>query len=109
MKQGDVYWCHFPVPIGRRPAIVLTRDDLVRRLTTVTLVPITRSRRGIRSRVQLGPADGLPAPCEAGLDSVYTVPQSLIENYITHLSPERMREVAEALDFALGLPALRGD
>jgi len=55
--------------------------------------------------VKLGREDGLPSRCVVNLDDIITVPKSLIDNYVTSLSPEKMEEVKRAIFFALDLDA----
>lgn len=59
---------------GSAPVCVLTRDAAIRVLTAVTCAPITRTIRGIRSEVELGPEHGLSEPCVISCDNVLTVP-----------------------------------
>ena len=49
-------------PDGRRPVCVLTRDAAIQVLTAITCAPITRTIRGIRSEVEVGPEQGLHEP-----------------------------------------------
>ena len=53
-------------PAGRRLACVLTRSPAIEVLHRVTVAPLTRTIRGIRSEVELGPDDGMPAARLAG-------------------------------------------
>ena len=79
------------------------RDGVYDYLTHVTIAPITGRIRKIFSHVLVGPDDGLPRLSEVNLDSVSTIDKSLLKSRIGQLGPERMREVDEALRFALGL------
>ena len=58
---------------------ILTRDAAVGVLTAVTWAPITRTVRGIRSEVEVGAAQGLPAPSAITCDNLLTVPQALLD------------------------------
>lgn len=103
MTRGDVWWAELPPPSGRRPVVLLSRNETyaVRRLLTVA--PVTTRVRGIRSEVPLGPADGLPRPCAANLDTITTIPKSMLSAWLAHLSEAKLREVDDAVHFALGL------
>lgn len=48
----------------------------------------------------------MPGECAATLDNLQTVPKAQIGSFITHLAPERMREVRDAIVFALDLDSL---
>ena len=102
MNQGDVYWYTFKEPDKRRPVVILTRDSAIPYLTAVTIAPITTTIRAIPSEVVLSEADGLLTECAANCDNLQTIAKSQLNSYITHLAPERVRELREAIGFALG-------
>ena len=106
MNQGDVYWYTFKQPDKRRPVVILTRDSAIPYLTAVTIAPITTTIRVIPSEVVLSEADGLLTECAANCDNLQTIAKSKLGGYITHLAPERLRELREAIGFALGFDAL---
>jgi len=106
MNQGDVYWYTFKEPDKRRPVVILTRDSAIPYLNAVTIAPITTTIRAIPSEVVLSEADGLLTECAANCDNLQTIAKSKLGGYITHLTPERLRELREAISFALGFDAL---
>lgn len=99
MSRGEVWWYEHP-DAGRRPFLVLTRDEAIPVVNQVLAVPLTRTIRSIPTEVRLGPQDGLPGECVAVLDNVTTVRRALLTDRITTLGPERMREVCDALGHA---------
>ncbi len=103
MKRGEIWWAELPRPAGRRPVILLSRDEAyeVRRL--VTVAPITTRVRGIPVEVTLGPKDGMPRECVANLDTVTTIPKDALRERLTVLSRSKVTAVDAALRFALGL------
>lgn len=107
MKQGDVYWYAFPAPDKRRPVVLLTRNSAIRFLTGITVAPITTTIRGIPSEVLLTPdEDSLYEECVVNADNLQTIQKVSLQGFIVSLSPERMREVREAIEFSLGFDAL---
>lgn len=106
MNQGDVYWYTFKEPDKRRPVVILTRDSAIPYLAAVTIAPVTTTIRAIPSEVALSEADGLLTECAANCDNLQTIAKSKLGGYITHLAPERLRELREAISFALGFDAL---
>jgi mRNA interferase MazF len=106
MIQGDVYWYAFRPPDKRRRVLLLTRHSAIRFLTGVTVAPITTTVRGIPSEVVLTADDGMPSRCAVNLDNIQTIPKANLGAFVAHLSPERMREVKYALEFALGFDAM---
>lgn len=63
MRRGEVWWANLDPPAGRRPALLLSRDDAYAVRLLVTIAPVTTRMRGIPVEVPLGPADGLDRPC----------------------------------------------
>ncbi|MGA7732445.1 MAG: type II toxin-antitoxin system PemK/MazF family toxin [Chloroflexia bacterium] len=106
MNQGDVRWYTFRSPDKRRPVLILTRDSAIAYLASVTIAPITSTVRGIPSEVALSTADGLSTDCAVNCDNIQTVPKTNVGPFIAHLSPDKMRAVRSAIEFALGLDAL---
>jgi mRNA interferase MazF len=74
VNRGDIVWADLGPPVGRRPVCVLTRDAAIPVLRAITCAPVTRTVRGIRSEIEVGPAEGLPEPSVINCDSVMTVP-----------------------------------
>jgi mRNA interferase MazF len=103
LKRGEIWWADLPRPAGRRPVILLSRDEAyeVRRL--VTVAPITTRIRGIPVEVPLGPKDGMPRECVVNLDTVTTIPKDALTDRLTALSRAKITAVDAALRFALGL------
>jgi mRNA interferase MazF len=58
---------------------VLTRDAAIEVLTSITVAPITRTIRGIRSGVRVGEDQGLPEDCVLTCDNVITIPQESLD------------------------------
>jgi mRNA interferase MazF len=75
-------------------------------MNAVTVVPITRSIRGVASEVQLSVEDGLETDCAANFYNIQTIAKADIGRFIVNLSPERMREVDQAIIFALGVDSI---
>ena len=106
MNQGDVYWYTFKEPDKRRPVVILTRDSAISYLTSLTIAPITTTIRSIPSEVVLSAADGLLTDCAANCDNLQTIAKAKLGAYITHLAPEKLRELRDATGFALGFDAM---
>ena len=105
MHRGEVWWAKFSKPRGQRPVLLLSRDSAYQVRSHVIVAPVTKTIRSIPTEVKLGREDGLPSRCVVNLDDIITVPKSLIDNYVTSLSPEKMEEVKRAIFFALDLDA----
>ncbi|MGN6692572.1 MAG: type II toxin-antitoxin system PemK/MazF family toxin [Aquihabitans sp.] len=100
--RGEVWWCETP-SIGRRPVVVLSREDAnpIRRRTIVA--PCTTTIRDLPSQVVLEPGeDPVPRPSAVNLDWLETISTTLLVERIGRLSSGRMHEVCEALAHAAG-------
>jgi len=92
----------FPLPDGRRPALILTRTPAVGYLHALTVAQLTTTIRDVPSQVILVPEiDGVSIPCSVNLYQLQTVMKDRFGPIITQLSESRMRGVEQALLFAL--------
>jgi mRNA interferase MazF len=103
MNRGDLYWAKLPLPVGRRPVVLVSRASAYAVRTSVTVAEVTTTIRGIPCEVKLGTADGLPRSCAINADNLHTIPTELLGERIAALRPERVRALDEALRFSLGL------
>lgn len=104
VKRGDVYWADLGEPAGRRPVCVVTRDAAIEVLTSVTCAPITRTIRGIRSEVVVGPDEGLPEASVVTCDNLVTLPKSILDRErVGQLNLERTAALDQALRYALDI------
>ena len=92
----------FPKPDKKRPVLILTRQDMIGRLHTVTVAPITSTVRGVPSEVVVGTESGLKQPSAINLHHLATVPRAGLRSFVGVVSTESMNEIREALMFALG-------
>jgi len=100
MKQGDISWYTFRAPDKRRPVLILTRNSAISYLNSVTVAQITTTIRGVPSEVALTPLeDGVFEECVVNAYNLQTIQKNLVGELITHLSPERMREVRASIEF----------
>ena len=103
MKRGEIWWAELPKPAGRRPVILLSRDEAYEIRRLVTVAPVTTRVRGIPVEVALGPKDGMPRECVINFDTVTTIPKDALRERLTVLSRAKVTAVEGALKFALGL------
>ncbi len=103
MRRGEIWWAELTPPAGRRPVLLLSRNEAYAVRELVTVVPVTTRIRHIPSEVPLGPEDGLPRPCVVNLDSITTIAKRSLQERLVLLSSEKLKAVEAALHFALGL------
>ena len=103
MRRGEVWWAELPRPIGRRPVVLLSREEAYAGRNAVTIAEVTTTIRGIPVEVALGPEDGLPKKCVANLDTIATIRKDLLTERITLLRNERLQQIDAAIKFSLSL------
>ena len=99
-----MWWVEFPAPIGRRPAVLMSRNQAYRIRSAATVVPLTRTVRNISSEISLGPADGVPKTSAANADNITTVSKARLREYLATLSAAKLAALERAIKFSLDLP-----
>lgn len=103
MKRGEIWWAEPEPPAGRRPVLLLSRDEAYTVRELIIVAPVTTRIRHIPSEVPLNLEDGLPKSCVVNLDTITTIAKESLSDRLTTLNAEKLRAVAVALHFALGL------
>ena len=102
MKQFEIWWANLPMPAGRRPVLLLSRNDAYQYLNKFVVAEITTTIRAISVEVRVGPREGLPSACAVNLDNIRTIARKFLDSRAGTVSPSRRKEVKRALGFALG-------
>lgn len=103
MRRGEVWWAELPSPIGKRPVVLLSRDEAYAVRNAVTVAEVTRTIRGIPVEVALGAEDGLTNKCVVNLDTLMTIRKELLTVRIALLRSEKIAELQKAIKFALDI------
>lgn len=103
MRRGEVWWAELPRPIGRRPVVLLSRDEAYAVRNAVTVAEVTTKIRRIPVEVVLGHEDGLPKKCVVNLDTIATIRKNLLVERITLLRSEKLRQIDAAIKFSLSI------
>ena len=103
MHKGEIWWADLPKSTGRRPVLVLTRDEAVKVRDYVTVAELTTTIRGIPTEVRLKKEDGLRKECVVNLDVINTVRKEWLTEFVVGLTDEKLQAVENALKFALDL------
>ncbi len=78
------------------------RESAIGHLSTVTVVPITSTIRGVPAEVILDVDDGMKGHSAVNLHNAVTVAQSRVLQRVGMLGAGRMQEVCAARRFSLG-------
>jgi mRNA interferase MazF len=103
MQRGEIWWADLPSPMGRRPVLLLSRNEAYEVRNAITVAQVTTTIRNIPVEVKLGPKDGLPKKCVANLDTIATINKNLVKEKIAMLSNSKIKQVDDAVKFALSL------
>ena len=103
MRRGEIWWAEQPQPIGRRPVVLLSRDEAYAVRNAVTVAQITTTIRNIPVEVVLDKKDGLTQTCVVNLDTLSTVRKSILVERVGVLKVEKMQAINRAIKFALAL------
>jgi mRNA interferase MazF len=102
VNRGEIWLYQFSRPDKRRPVVVLTRQEVIRLLSTVMVAPVTSTIRGAPSEVLVGVAEGLKRESAINLDHVQTVEKARLRQFVGTLPPDRMQQLCRALAIATG-------
>jgi mRNA interferase MazF len=107
MRQYEIRWANLPLPIGRRPVLLLTRTSAYASLNKVMVAEITSTIRQIPQEVQLGRKEGLAQLSVANMDNIHVIAKSLLGDRIGMVAHGREVEIKRALGYALDWPELK--
>ena len=103
MMRGEIWWAILPSPAGKRPIVLVSRNEAYKIRDLITIAPVTTRIRGIPTEVELNTKDGLPRRCVVNCDNLTTIPKTWLEKRISVLHAAKMREVDASIKFALGI------
>ncbi len=103
MRRGEIWWAELEQPAGRRPVVLLSRNEAYTVRSLVIVAPVTTRIRHIPSEVQLGIDDGMQQECVANLDTITTIPKDCLQTRLAMLSSKKLKEVEAAIHFTMGL------
>lgn len=108
--RGEVWLVDFGTPVGheqgfRRPAIVLSEDVLAVTVGLVVVVPVTRTRSGLASHVEVEPgASGLRNTSYAKAEDVKSVSVERLDRRLGDADPLVMRRLSQIVAWLLSVP-----
>ena len=102
VKQYEIWWAGLPLPVGRRPVLLLSRNPAYAYLNKVLVAEVTTTIRGIPQEVTVGRPEGLPSVSVVNLDNLHTVATRQLTKRAGSLRSSREIEIKRALGHALG-------
>ena len=86
-----------------RPVLILTRQTVRSRMSSVTVAPITGRVRGLATEVAVGPANGLDQHSVVSCDNSTTIRAALLGRHIGVLLPSQEDDLTAAILAAFDL------
>ncbi len=103
MNRGDIWLINLGGKAGERPAVILTRQNVLPYLNKITVAEVTTSGKGYPTEVFIGQKANLPKPSFIQTDNIHTVPKDRFMKYIGTLDSITIREVSKKIIMALEL------
>ena len=86
-----------------RPVLLLTREEVRPYLNSITVAPITSTRRGLSTEIEVGPQNGLDHASVVNCDAVTTLPADQLGRVVGYLLPHQERALSAAIAAAFDL------
>lgn len=103
-RRGDVWLIDLGEPLGheqgwRRPGLVVSSDGWNRHASTCTVVPLTRTRHGLPTRVEVEPsgADGLQDTSYARCEDVRSISEERLVHRLGAVDGVTLARIATTL------------
>jgi mRNA interferase MazF len=94
---------HWATLDKRRPVLVLTREVMVGRMSTVTVAPVTSTIHGIATEVPVGVRNGLDQPSAVKCDQIMSIPVTQLHEACGFLLDAQELALHEAIQAAFDL------
>ncbi|MDP9181394.1 MAG: type II toxin-antitoxin system PemK/MazF family toxin [Actinomycetota bacterium] len=94
---------HWATLDKRRPVLVLTREIMIGRMSTVTVAPVTSKVHGIATEVLVGTQNGLDQTSAVKLDQVMSIPAGNLHEQCGWLLEAQELALHEAIQAAFDL------
>lgn len=85
--QGEIWWAE--AEDKRRPVLIVTRSEAIPVLRRLVVAPVTRTVRGIRTEIPLGPSQGLTHLSAATFDNLQPIRRSFLTERVGALRRPR--------------------
>jgi len=103
LNRGDIWVIDLGGQIGKRPVVILTRQNVLEYLNKVTIAEITTKGKGYPTEIYIGQKGNLPKSSFVQADNLHTISKAKLEKYIGTLDQETMQEISMKIVLSLGL------
>ncbi len=109
MNRGDIWLIDLGGKSGKRPVVIITRQNIIEHLNKVAVVEITTKEKGYPTEVYIDQKDNLPSASFVQTDNIHTVPKNRLIKYMGTLDAITMIKISFKVILALGLEEATGD
>ena len=103
MNRGDIWFIDLGGKSGKRPVVIITRQNVIEHLNKVSVAEITTKGKGYPTEVYIDHKGNLPIPSFVQTDNIHTVPKNKLVKYLGTLDAVTMDEISSKVILALGL------
>ena len=103
MNRGDIWMVDLGGKAGKRPVVIITRQNVLEFLNKVSIAEITSKGKGYPTEVYVGQKANLPKLSFIQTDNIHTIPKHRLVKYVGTLDSHTMQEVSKKIVLALGL------
>jgi mRNA interferase MazF len=100
MNRGDIWLIDLGGKAGRRPAVILTRQNVLEYLDKVSIAEVTTKGKGYPTEVFVGQKANLPKSSFVQTDNIHAVGKHRLVKYLGTLNPDAMKEVSKKVVLA---------
>lgn len=109
MNRGDIWFIDPGGKSGKRPVVIITRQNIIEHLNKVSVVEITTKGKGYPTEVYIDQKGNLPISSFVQTDNIHTVPKNRLIKYVGTLDAATMGEISFKVILALGLEDAMGN
>ena len=103
MNRGDIWMVDLGGKSGKRPVVIITRQNVLEFLNKVSIAEITSKGKGYPTEVYVGQKANLSKSSFIQTDNIQTILKERLVKYIGTLDSQTMQEVSKKIVLALGL------
>jgi mRNA interferase MazF len=105
VKRGEIWEADVGGRVGKRPVLILTRSAVIPYLSKVVVAEVTTQGKGYPTQISIEQSGNLPKPSFVSSESLHSLPKERLRRYLGELPPDLMRQISQAVIFALDLVA----
>ncbi|MBF0492636.1 MAG: type II toxin-antitoxin system PemK/MazF family toxin [Deltaproteobacteria bacterium] len=103
MKKGEIWEADLGGKAGKRPVLVLTRSQIIPYLSKIVVAEITTKGKGYPTQIDIHLSANLKKQSFVSSEALHTIPKDCLLRYLGDLPENLLKQVNEAIAFALDL------